>query len=60
VSGERKEEFRIFPGPMLSAKQIAASLRITPAEEDEVEFISPSIPGRRVRMISTESVEDDG
>jgi hypothetical protein len=24
---------------------------ITPAEEDEVEFLSPSVPGRTVRLI---------
>ncbi len=49
--GEGEIEFTIFAGPMLSGEKLLAKHRITPAEEDEVEFVSPSVPGRRARMI---------
>jgi hypothetical protein len=52
--------FVFFAGPMQSTEELAASLRVTPAEEDDVEFVSPSVPGRRARMISTPAEESEG
>jgi hypothetical protein len=59
----RPVELRVFTGPLLtidelireervramSEHQLSLPATITPAEEDEVEFVSPRVPGRMQR-----------
>jgi hypothetical protein len=51
-------EFTFLVGPPIPIGELAAMHRITPAEEDEVEFVSPRIPGRMRRGLSPD--EQDG
>jgi hypothetical protein len=38
-------EFTFFAGELIPTSELAAMHRVTPAEDDEVEFVSPSVPG---------------
>ena len=50
---EKETEFRIFAGPMLSIEELQAQQ--AHELDDEVEFISPKAPGRKVPLTSVPS-----
>lgn len=43
-------EYTFYAGELIPTSELAAMHRVTPAEDDEVEFVSPSVPGRMMRM----------
>jgi len=49
--------FVFYAGPLLTSEELKAAHRITPAEDDVVEFVSPRIPGRMQRGPLTPPVE---
>jgi hypothetical protein len=57
--GDLPEDDPIFSGGVRFGFGAEEPLDITPAEEDEVAFISPSVPGRRVRLRSIPDEKDE-
>jgi hypothetical protein len=53
----RENEHRFLIGGLVPIGTSPPS--ITPAEEDEVEFVSPSVPGRTMRMYEPASEESE-
>jgi hypothetical protein len=53
------EDDPIFSGGVRFVFRNEEPPEITPADEDEVAFISPSVPGRRVRLRSIPTEEDE-
>jgi hypothetical protein len=56
---DKPSEQRILVGPLEPIDEYEPELYVTPAEEDEVEFVSPSVPGRRVRKNSSQPSGQD-
>jgi hypothetical protein len=50
VSEGEQNEYKILVGP-LRPIEVYLDDHVTPAEEDEVEFVSPRVPGRMQRGV---------
>ena len=50
--------FTFYAGLLLSTEELKAAHRVTAAEEDQVEFVSPNVPGRMQRQPSTPPADE--